>query len=137
MAKPPREWKFANAKFDERGGYCQNCGTFTRVERAHVIGRSNDYQPPVRMADHGFEWWPGVVHPDRIILLCGPATSTTTCHGMQHNRRLDILPLLTLDEQIQAVADAGGISQAYDKLAPCDSPRRVRAPSRLALPGDD
>jgi hypothetical protein len=134
MPRPPRSWTQAREKFYLRGGRCQVCPNLRgrRVELAHVVGREHDYTAPVRMDG---EWWPGVVAPDRVVLLCGPATDTTTCHGQQHGRVLDLLPYLTLEEQVQAVADAGGISQAYDRLVPSEGPRGVRGLVRQPLPG--
>ena len=117
-----RDWSKARAKVD-REGCCRVCGTTARrIEAAHIVGREHDDK---------------VVVPIRIVPLCGPATDTTTCHGKQHARRLDLLAYLSVPEQAQAVFDAGGISQAYDLLAPSESPRRVRGADRLPMPGDD
>jgi hypothetical protein len=113
-----RDWTLARSKCDAEGG-CRNCG-FPRVEAAHIIGREHDSKPPLR---GGVFAHPGyVVNPDRIIPLC------RECHQGpqgQHAGRLDLLPLLTLDEQLQAVADAGSITQALAKLSPEHNPRRV------------
>jgi hypothetical protein len=114
-----RDWSLARAKCDAEGG-CRNCG-FPRVEAAHIVGREHDDDPPLRAEE--LPWWrPGIVAPDRVLGLCHD------CHqGPQgvHAKRLDLLPLLTLDEQLQAVADAGGIGRAYDLLMPSASPKRV------------
>jgi hypothetical protein len=67
------------------------------------------------------------VVPDRIIPLCGPSTDLTTCHGKDHFNRLEKLELLTLDEQLQAVADAGGIYRAMTLLSPSFNPKSVAA----------
>lgn len=82
--------------------------------------------PPVARVTYDWSVSKVLVHPDRVIPLCGPATSTNTCHGMQHNNRLNVLRLLTLTEQIQAVADAGGIYAALQRLDPDHNPRLVR-----------
>lgn len=43
-------------------------------------------------------------------------------------RRLDLLPYLTVAEQVQAVADADGISRALDLLMPSESLKRIGGP---------
>lgn len=117
-----RSWVAAREKVDLEG-MCRNCSTPYRLEAAHVIGRTHDGDPPVRDED----WSPFDVHPDRIIPLCGPATDSTTCHGKQHAGCLEMLPLLTREEQVQAVADVGSISRAMQLLSPSANPRRLRA----------
>lgn len=137
--RPRRDWRVARAKVDAALA-CRGCGgACGRLEAAHVLGREHDYAAPVARVDdlEGALWMPGVVWPTRVIPLGGPATSSTTCHGKQHGKRLDVLPLLTLEEQVQAVADAGGIAQAYNLLVPSENPRRVAAPAPLPLPGDN
>lgn len=44
---------------------------------------------------------------DAIIPLC------RFCHNRQHLEKLEILSYLTLDEQVAAVRNAGGIVTAY------------------------
>lgn len=56
------------------------------------------------------------VDPDRVIPLCGPFPAG--CHGAEHRHELDTLPLLSLEEQLQAVADAGGIENARIRTCP-------------------
>ena len=120
-----RDWSLARAKCDAEPG-CRNCG-FPRVEAAHIIGREHDGKEPLCASAwevHYGIWSPGLVVSERILPLC------RECHqgpNGVHAKRLDLLPLLTLDEQLQAVADAGGIGRAYDLLMPSASPKRVRA----------
>lgn len=116
-----RDWQAARTKVDAER-CCRCCGSVMRVEAAHTLGREHDEAPPLRGGDDWRYRRPTIVHPDRIIPLCGPATDTTTCHGKQHAGRLDVLRLLTLDEQLQAVADAGSIEAARVRLIP----RRLR-----------
>lgn len=114
-----RNWTKAHEKIAIEGGFCRNCGATQRIECAHIVGREHDFEFPIRIEG---DWRPGDVHPDRIIPLCHD------CHqgpNGQHAKRLDCLPLLTLPEQLQAVADIGGISRAYDFLMPSESHRRV------------
>jgi hypothetical protein len=98
---------------------CRACGSTERLERAHVIGRERDRHPPVGWDGPWEE--PYLVHPDRIIPLCW------RCHRAQHERKLDIPPLLTTAEQVQAVADAGSIELARKRLAPSAYPSKVAA----------
>lgn len=116
-----RDWRLARAKVDA-AGCCRNCGRTSDLEAAHVIGREHDADPPVggrgALYDDGSKFWAWreyLVVPERIIPLCAD------CHrgpNGQHAKRLDVLPLLTVAEQVQAVADAGGIVSAKLLLSP-------------------
>ncbi len=117
--RPRRVWDKATEKVAAEGSRCRVCGSRFAIERAHVIGREHDSKPPV----HADFWRPWVVAPDRIVPLCGPVTDPASCHGTQHAKRLDLLPYLTLDEQLQAVADAGSIARAYTLLVPSENPK--------------
>lgn len=130
--RPKRDWTAARQKVDTEG-HCRVCRRPRGLEAAHIVGRESDYDPPLRGLQ---KWQGGVVAPDRVVPLCGPATDVTTCHGKQHAKRLDLLAYLNLLEQLQAVADAGGIAQAYTALVPSENPKRVRGYERLPLPGD-
>ena len=104
-----RDWSEARAKVD-REGACRNCAKTVGLESAHVLAREYDRYHPIR--DEG-DWEPGQVHPDRIIPLC------RHCHQtLQHGGKLDVLRLLTVHEQVQAVADAGSIERARKFLIP-------------------
>jgi hypothetical protein len=109
-----RDWTAARAKV-EGEGRCRACREpRLDLEAAHVIGREHDFERPIR--------WPSdvawitrgrvIVAPTRIVPLCPP------CHRAQHDDRLTLLGLLDTDEQTQAVADAGGIMNALEQLAP-------------------
>jgi hypothetical protein len=110
-----RDWKLARAKV-EAEGVCRNCRRRrVKLDAAHVIGREHDRKPAVRALAPFVASLPPVVHPDRIIPLCHD------CHqgpDGQHAGRLDVLRLLVLDEQVQAVADANGILLAMRRLIP-------------------
>ena len=93
-----RSWKEARAKVDAENGRCRVCGA-PNAEAAHVIPRS--------LA-------PGVgnnMSADNIVPLC------RDCHTEYDQHRLDLLPFLTLPEQIAAVRQAGGIALAYRRTA--------------------
>ena len=96
-----RDWSAARAKV-EAEGRCRACKRLGRVEAAHVIGRASDARTGALR----------VVHQDSVIPLC------STCHYEYDAHERDVLPLLTLDEQVQAVRDAGGLELARVRTAP-------------------
>lgn len=96
-----RNWKEARAKVDTENGRCRVCGA-PNAEAAHVIPRS--------LA-------PGVgnnMSADNVVPLCGGPDG---CHGAYDRHELDLLPYLTLPEQVAAVRQAGGIALAYRRTA--------------------
>jgi hypothetical protein len=102
-----RDWSAARLKLEDEGR-CRVCQRGdVKLDAAHVIGRFRD--PEVR---------PGVrrVDPDAIVPLCGPAVDSDTCHGRYDAHRLDLLPHLTVDEQVRAVQDAGGLEAARRRI---------------------
>lgn len=111
MSQLRRDWSRARQKV-ELEGRCRNCGSGANLEAAHVIGRVHDKKPPLRYADSLGRSSTLLVEYDRVIPLC------RDCHVAEHRGELDTLPLLRLDEQLQAVADAGGIEQARVRLCP-------------------
>lgn len=132
MSQPDRDWIDAREKVDA-AGRCRVCGLDLAalaalgrsLEAAHTVGRTHDSRLIWRYPDGKKAFvrehvqggqvrlW---VDPDDIVELCGPATSTDTCHGAYDGHRLDLLPLLTVDEQIAAVRAAGGIASAIRRL---------------------
>lgn len=110
MAQKRRDWADARAKVDAEGK-CRVCKRRDRkLEAAHVIGRDND--EPKAPGSKTF-----YVKPERIVPLCGPFPAG--CHGdTQERRTTDLLPHLTVEEQAQAVLDAGSIESARVRLAP-------------------
>jgi hypothetical protein len=129
MAKPRRDWSLARGKVDAEGR-CRVCarvagdalssGAIATLEAAHIIGRTHDFEAPIR--------WPSdvvyfsrsrvLVAPNRTVPLCGPVGDDSTCHGKEHAGRLELLEHLTVEEQAQAVADAGGLTLALKQLSP-------------------
>lgn len=105
-----RDWSAARAKCDQQG--CRICGL--PAEAAHTIGRVHDKQHAVAVQNDGRRIGVLWVHPDRIVPLCGPTPGGH--HGQYDRGELDLLPHLTLPEQLQAVADAGSIELARKRL---------------------
>ena len=92
-----RVWDDAVAKAQAEG-CCRKCFSREMVECAHIAGRKYD-QPKLG--------WPKSrlwVNPDHIIPLC------KRCHMRYDAHELDILPLLTPDEQAEVVRCLGIIS---------------------------
>lgn len=124
---PERDWTAARAKVEEEG-CCRICKrTDRKLEAAHILGREHD-EPKTRIDAGTGELiatkvlW---VDPLRIFPACGPFPDG--CHGDADYRRINILPHLTLEEQIQAVKDAGGIEAARIRLAPVEHREEVEA----------
>jgi hypothetical protein len=116
-SEPARDWTDARAKVDEEG-CCRICKRSDRkLESAHVLGREHD-EPKVNKAT-GEILKELYVHPDRIFPACGPFPDG--CHGDVDLNRVNYLQYLTLEEQVQAVRDAGGIDAARVRLAPVET----------------
>lgn len=95
-----RDWAAAIEKC-QLEARCRACGRSDRkIDAAHVIGRSRDE----RRGSIVF------VNPDSIIPLC------TVCHGEYDAHRMDACGLLSVDEGVQAVRDAGGLGAAYRRV---------------------
>lgn len=121
-SQPRRDWRQAREKVTServcrvwRLGDCQG-----PVEAAHVIARSCDHLMALEEAAREVHYSgdvvrPGAtlfVHPDRIVGLCSKH------HRAYDRHALDVLSVLARHEQLQAVADAGGIELARKRLAP-------------------
>lgn len=90
-----RDWTDAKRKV-EAEGVCRNCHSGSTLEPAHLIHRGMG----------------GGMEAENIIPLC------RTCHKAFDSHMLDILSLLTLEEQLAAVRNAGGIENARIRLVP-------------------
>lgn len=86
------KWDRAVKKCREEGR-CRNCGSRQNLETCHSIPRSLG----------------GKFTPDSVLPLCA------FCHREQHAHRLELLPLMTRAEQVEAVR-AVGIARAYSYL---------------------
>ncbi len=106
-------------------GRCIICGT-PNAELAHIVGRVHDTKPPLGWIGN---WNPKapLVIVERVVLLCGPATDSDTCHGVYDGPasgrgKLNLLPKLDVARQAQAVADAGGIFPALRRITGREEP---------------
>ena len=92
-----RNWADARRKVDESGARCRVCRTSNGpIDAAHIIPRS--------LAPNAGE------HADAICELC------RKCHVDYDSHRLDLLPYLSLAEQLSAVTAAGGIEGARRQI---------------------
>ncbi|HEX6024382.1 MAG TPA: hypothetical protein VFZ00_20505 [Solirubrobacter sp.] len=92
-----RDWLAAQ---DKRAQGCRVCGN-AYVELAHVIGRARDERRG-KVA---------VVNKDSVVPLCREH------HQMYDAHRLDLMGVLTVSEQAQAVLDAGGLELARRRIS--------------------
>ena len=91
-----RNWAEARSKVIN-AGRCRVCRTGQPpIDAAHVIPRS--------LAPNGGE------HADAIVELC------RECHSRYDAHELDLLPYLSLAEQLSAVTVAGGIEAARRQI---------------------
>ena len=88
-----RDWTAARLKVEsENHGRCRVCRT-AGVDAAHVISRSIN---PTE-ANMG---------PDAVVGLC------RRCHTSYDSHQLDLLPYLTIEEQVHATRMAGSLERA-------------------------
>lgn len=111
-SKPPeRDWTHARLKVDTedccRLGRDENCEG--PLEAAHIIGCDRD-----QFDSFGNPWtmkrW--TVLASRVIPLC------RRHHRLYDDHQVDVLPVLRIHEQIQAVVDADGLELARRRTAP-------------------
>lgn len=107
-SEPPRDWSLARAKVDEEGGCCRVCGA-PGAQAAHILGRKFDQ--PVSPGARTL-----LVLPDRIVPLCDEQIGNG-CHASYDVHDLDLAPYLTVEEQAQAVLDAGSIGLALSRIS--------------------
>lgn len=100
-SQPRRNWDSASWK---RLNGCRVCGQ-QPAELAHTIGRKHDTPAG--------DWL--FVRPESVVPLCKPHHDA---YDGRSQPRLDLLPHLDLDEQIDAVRAAGGIESARRRLCP-------------------
>lgn len=126
-----RYWTDAIAKRDAEG-CCRFCGTTQGIEFAHLSGREFDEERDCPFckglgslgSQHHAPECPECkgagrvlyVRPESGIPLCGPSTTTSTCHARQHAHELDLIPVLTNEEAACAVLDLG-LHRAYRELS--------------------
>lgn len=134
-SQPKRDWSAARAKVEHAA--CRLCApdeSCGPVEAAHVIGRECDRPPRCRVCNgtgsdvswcaacrnKGFLMNVLYVDPDSVIPL------GSGHHKLYDAHEVDVLPVLTLEEQIRAVEDAGGIELARQRTCPSQYPRTER-----------
>lgn len=106
-----RDWSDARRKVEDEGR-CRLCSaTGVRLEAAHILGRRYD-RPRVAGSSTKVLY----CHPDSIIPLCGSTPDRVGCHYRYDAGEVSILAVLTPDEQIRAVQDAGGIELARRRI---------------------
>lgn len=110
--QPRRDWTAARTKVETEEA-CRVCGSNVEVQAAHIIERSRDKFHLDGSPRDGV--W--VVEAVRIVPLCGPF-SPLHCHVDFDAHAIDILQVLTLEEQVQAVRDAGSLVTAHQRTAP-------------------
>ena len=109
--RPARDWSEARAKVDAERR-CRVCGysggePYRRLEAAHSLSTALQ---DVVLPDGSYK-----VLGASVVPLCGPATSSYTCHGKHHAGELELLPYMTIEEQMDVVRCVG-IQRAFDKL---------------------
>lgn len=102
--QPRRDWSDAN---EQKRAPCRVCG-HVPVELAHTIGRKHDERRGSVL----------YVHPDSVVPLCVHHHRAHDLGRGALGDPFDLLPHLTLDEQLDAVRRAGGIESARRRLAP-------------------
>lgn len=112
-SQPRRDWGPARRKV-ENEEVCRVCGSNVDVQAAHIIGRERDKFDLDGKPRNVREY---TVEEHRILPMCGDF-APLKCHPAYDAHQLDVLEHLTLDEQVQAVRDAGGIESARRRLAP-------------------
>jgi 5-methylcytosine-specific restriction endonuclease McrA len=97
-----RKWKDMRAKVDEEDGVCRYCGG-PYAQAAHIIPRS--LIPKRGHSDLNGE------DPRNCVPLC----EARGCHSGYDNHNIDILPLLTKEEQAYAV-ELVGLAAAFRQV---------------------
>lgn len=104
-SQPKRDWTEARAKVDTEGA-CRICGTGQNLEAAHLAGRRFDRPRQGRSILY--------VDPVSVIPLC------RRDHQLFDAHQLDVLGVVTTEEQARAVMDLGSIETARIRLAPSE-----------------
>lgn len=116
---PRRDWSKAILKRNQEG-YCRACGHadggyingyVVYLELAHIIGRKHDLEVTGPRGGKKL-----IVLPESVAPLCGSTPERRGCHQSYDEYELDLLPYLSIEEQVQAVIDADGIALAYRRL---------------------
>jgi hypothetical protein len=104
---PRRDWSDA----EKKRGPCRVCG-FQASELAHTIGRAKqDKRIKRKQGDVWVESDVLWINPSSVVPLC------TVHHREYDARQLDLLPYLSIAEEVNAV-ETVGIESAYRRLVP-------------------
>ena len=104
-------------KVEDEGG-CRVCGApADQCDAAHTWDRS--------LGARGFK------NTDLIVPLCAVIKGGPGCHDLYDAHELDLLPYLTIDEQVALVRAAGSIARAYRRSTPLSA----QSPSQTSLRG--
>jgi hypothetical protein len=133
---PRRDWSDARRKIEDEGR-CRLCSaTGVKIDAAHVLGRRYD-RPRVEGSSTKVLY----VHPDSVVGLCSDTVVESSvgpdgvsenrvrrgCHSRYDAGEVSILAVLTVDEQVRAVQDAGGIELARRRIDAPDYSNEIRA----------
>lgn len=130
-----RQEVYAGQKRDK---ICELHGNLFESE-ATIEGRQNRWSPSKRSGEPKRDWSDALAKVDHehCCRICkksrAPGRPLEVAHVL--GRELNVLPYLTLEEQLQAVRDAGGIEAARIRLEPVSHRQEVEAASALAIQG--
>ncbi len=121
-----RDWSDARQKIEDSGPSCRLCSIAgVKIDAAHVMGRRYD-RPRVEGSSTKVRY----VHPDSVIPLCADqiveGKVRRGCHSKYDAGEVSILAVLTLEEQIRAVEEAGGIELARRTIDAPDYSKEIR-----------
>ncbi len=94
-------------------GECRYCGGNKDLEMAHTIGKAEQDLETVGPRGGRGKYVPEAA----VIPLCGGFTENN-CHYRYDCHEIDILPVLYLAEELNAVQAAGGLYAAYRRTCP-------------------
>ena len=120
-SQPRRYWDDALAKAQGEGRcrFFRLGGCEGKIECAHVMGREHDRPGELVFIPEAIGKYDLYVDPRRIFPAC------KAHHGAYDRHELDALPVLTVEEQVLAVEDAGGIALALRRISGRDYDRRA------------
>lgn len=124
-----RDWRFVEAAEPKEA--CAYCGKGTNLEWAHIPPRTHDAVGEDGIRTHGLV----KVKPERIVVLCGPATDSSSCHYKFDSGEIDLLPKLIdcAPEKIVEAVNVLGMEGARRRLCPSDYTPHIEEARRSAV----